>query len=441
MRSAVETERLPQLGDWSSVEELHELQRARLPEVLARAARSPFYRSRFGPGPAPSSAEDFFDLELTEKGDLREQYPFGMLAVDRRELATYHESSGSSGRPTASYYTETDWVDLAQRYARKWIGISAEDTFLVRTPYAMMISGHLAHAAARSRGATVVPGDCRSSAMPMSRVVRVLHDLGVSLTWGNPTETLMWAAAARAAGYDPAVDFPALRALFVAAEPLTAIRRERISRIWGGVPVIEEYGATEAGTLAGMSPDGRLRLWADRVLFEVLDPVTGTLKPEGRGQLVVTPLYREAMPLLRYNLADDVEVSYDDTDDGWHLPSVRVLGRSAFQYPVGSRSVTQEQVETLIFGLPLEDQVMFWRGRAEPDRLHLEFEVPDERREHAVGALADAARRDLGVPCTLSPCRPGSLVPHAALTGEVDVVKPRSLFGPGEDWNKAILYF
>lgn len=432
---------LPQLGDWSGVTELHEMQRARLPIVLAQAAHSPFYRARFGSGPVPATADDFFRLPVTEKHDLRAQYPFGMLAVERRELATYHESSGSSGEPTASYYTERDWDDLAQRYARKWVGITAEDTFLVRTPYAMMISGHLAHAAARSRGATVVPGDCRSLAMPMSRVVRVLHDLGVTLTWGNPTETLMWAAAARAAGYDPARDFPALRALFVSAEPLTPARRARISEIWGGIPVVEEYGATEAGTLAGMAPDGTLRLWADRVLFEVLDPATGTLAPEGRGQLVVTPLYREAMPLLRYNLADEVEISYDDTDSGWHLPTVRVLGRSAFRYPVGSGSVTQEQVETVVFGLPAEDLVTFWRGRAEPDALVLEFEVPGHRRDHACAALTEAVHRQLGVPVRLCPLAPGTLVPLQSLTTPVDVVKPRSLFGPGEDWNKAILYF
>ena len=83
----------------------------------------------------------------------------------------------------------SDWVDLAERYARKWIGIDPADTFLVRTPYALMITGHLAQAAARLCGATVVPGDNRSLAMPYARVVRVLHDLDVTLTWSLPTET------------------------------------------------------------------------------------------------------------------------------------------------------------------------------------------------------------------------------------------------------------
>ncbi|BFO16213.1 hypothetical protein SHKM778_26010 [Streptomyces sp. KM77-8] len=72
--------------------------------------------------------------------------------MNRTELATYHESSGSAGQPTASYYTEDDWADLAERYARKWVGIEPSDVFLVRTPYALMITGHLAQAAARSKG-------------------------------------------------------------------------------------------------------------------------------------------------------------------------------------------------------------------------------------------------------------------------------------------------
>ena len=215
---------------------------------------------------------------------------------------------------------------------------------LVRTPYALMMTGHMAHAGARRRGATVVPGDNRSVVMPYARVIRVLHDLGVTLTWSLPTETLIWAQAARAAGYEPARDFPALRALFVAGEPLSPARRRRIGEIWD-VPVLEEYGSTETGPLAGQCPADRLHLWADRAVFEVHDPRTGQTRPEGTGQLVVTMLGREAMPLLRYNLEDDVEVSYEACPCGWELPTVRVLGRSAFGHRVGRAVITQAGLE------------------------------------------------------------------------------------------------
>src|SRR6185437_4328586 len=124
--------------------------------------------------------------------------------------------------------------------------------------------------------------------MPYARVVRILHDLEVTLSWSLPTETLIWAAAAGHAGYQPGRDFPALRALFVGGEPLSPARRLRIAETWG-VPVVEEYGSTETGSLAGECPMGRLHLWADRAVFEVFDPDTERTRPDGHGQLVVTP--------------------------------------------------------------------------------------------------------------------------------------------------------
>jgi phenylacetate-CoA ligase len=439
MTLATASSALPRLGDWHSTAELVDRQNAQLGQVLSWARHSPFYRARFASGVSPGNRAEFEMLPLTTKQELRDAYPFGMLAVPKARLATYHESSGTAGTPTPSYYTERDWVDLAQRYARKWVGIGPEDTFLVRTPYALMITGHLAHTAARSHGATVVPGDNRSLAMPYARVVRVLHDLGVTLTWSMPTETLLWASAARAAGHRVDGDFPALRALFVGGEPLSPARHRRISELWG-VPVVEEYGSTETGSLAGECREGNLHLWADRAIFEVYDPRTGRIGPEGAGQLVVTPLYREAMPLLRYNLADDVEVSYADCPCGWHLPTVRVLGRSSFGYPVGSVAVNQSRLEELVFSLPAGYGVLFWRGRAAPSGLRIDIEVAAEHARDAAGALTAAVFAEYGLRADVRPVDIGTLVPLGTLTAQQDVIKPRSLFGPDEDWDKAVLY-
>jgi phenylacetate-CoA ligase len=434
------SETRPEMGEWADYEALHALQEQRLPVILARAAKSPFYQSLMDGRELPADLAGFTELPLTTKDHLRENYPFGLLAVAPSELATYHESSGSTGQPTPSYYTEQDWLDLAERFARKWVGITPADTLLVRTPYAMLLTGHLAHAAGRLSGATVVPGDNRSLAMPYSRVVRALHDLGITLTWSMPTETLLWAAAAKAVGKRPGEDFPQLRALFVGGEPLSPARRARISRLWG-VPVVEEYGSTETGSLAGECSAGRLHLWADRVLFEVRDPQTGRIGREGAGQLVVTPLYREAMPLLRYNLEDNVEVSYDPCECGWLLPTIRVLGRAVYGHKVGDTLVTQFDLEDLVFTLPEEYEVLFWRARAEADRLRVEIETPARHAAAATAELSAAVRRKLGVPCEASAVDPGTLVPREVLTGMPDVVKPRSLFGPEEDWDKAVLYY
>ena len=431
---------LPQLGQWQGVEDLQRLQEKQLSQTVGWATRSAFYRDRLSSSALPTTAADLADLPLTTKQDLRDAYPFGMLAVPQARLATYHESSGTAGQPTPSFYTEEDWTDLSERFARKWIGMSAEDVLLVRTPYALLLTGHLAHAAGRLRGATVVPGDNRSLAMPYARVVRVMHDLRVTLTWSVATEILIWAAAARAAGHRPDTDFPALRALFTGGEPLTQARRRRISRIWG-VPVIEEYGSTETGSLAGECPEGKLHLWADRALFEVYNPETGAVSAEGDGELVVTPLFREAMPLLRYNLEDNVSVSYADCACGWNLPTVRVFGRSAFGYQVGTTTVTQHRLEELVFSLPESFGVVFWRAQAQPSTLYIQIEVAEEHAAAAQAELAASIRMAFGVDSEIAALPPGTLVPHEALTNMPDVVKPRSLFGPDEDWGKALLYY
>ena len=426
----------PEPGDWTGFAELAQVQDAHLERVLASAARSPFYRARYG-GALPRDRRGLGRVGLTTKQDLRDAYPFGMLAVPRSQLATYHESSGTSGEATASYYTDEDWLDLTERYARKRVAIGPDDTFMVRTPYALMITGHLAHAAARSRGATVVPADNRSLATPFSRVVRIMRDLDVTLTWSLPADTLLWAAAARVAGYLPDRDFPSLRALFVGGEPLSRARRARIGAIWAAA-VVEEYGATETGSLAGECPAGQLHLWADRAIFEVHDPRTGATGRDGRGQLVVTPLFRQAMPLLRYNIEDEVEVSYEPCGCGWHLPTVRVLGRTGL---AGGTALSQLDVEELIFGLPAEYGVMFWRARVAGDRIDIEIEVAERHRRPAAQELAAAARRVLGVDAAVVTTPPGGLVPLRLLTALADVMKPRGLFAAGEDWDRALQYY
>jgi phenylacetate-CoA ligase len=429
---------LPQIGDWSSFAELEALQDKQLGQALGRAARSPFYVKHFG-RTTPVPADDFAELPMTTKADLHDNYPYGLLAVPPERLATYFESSGSEGRPTPAYYTDEDWQDLADRYARKPDGIHPSDVFLVRTPYALGLAGHLAQAAGRLRGATIVPGDNRSSVIPYSRVVRVLHDLGVTLTWSNPTDCLMWAASARRAGLDPGRDFPNLRTIFVGGEPLTSARRERISQIWG-VPVIDEYGCTEIGSLACRCPQDVMHFWADRVKAEVYDAETGVISSRGIGELVLTPLYLEAMPLIRYNIHDLVELSDIECGCGWHLPVIRVLGRGAHGYPVGDTVVNQFLVENMIFTLPIELGVLFWRARAERDRLHIQVEAEDDRAQAVRAAVATAVVRDFGVPCDLEVLRPGSLVPDDVLASRRHSLKPRSLYGPGENWAQALVF-
>jgi phenylacetate-CoA ligase len=118
-----------------------------------------------------------------------------------------------------------------------------------------------------------------------------------------------------------------------------------------------------------------------------------------------------------------------------------VLGRAAFGYRVGAATITQHRLEELVFSLPDSHGVVFWRAKAEPAVLRIEIEVAAEHRAAAQAELTASVRAAFGVDSEVVGLAPGTLVPGDALTSMPDVVKPRSLFGPDEDWGKALLYY
>ncbi len=431
---------LPRLGSWGGVAQLRQEHAERLPVALELARRSPFYRERVPRQGAPRDVASLAGLPLTTKKDLRGAYPYGMLAVPKQRLATYHESSGTTGEPTSSYFTERDWQDVLDRFGRNAVGFTASDTVLVKTPYSMMTTGPQAHDAARLAGATIIAAGNRSLIMPYSRIIRLLHDLAVTVTWCLPSQCLLWAAAARAAGYAPERDFPHLRAFLVGGEPLTPARRERISQLWGGVAVYQDYGSTETGSLAGECPRGALHLWADRYIPEVVDPESGASSSRGLGHLVITTLYREAMPLVRYDLEDVVEVNDADCGCGWGLPTIHHHGRAAGGMLVGGRRLSQAAVEQQVFSLPIGYGVWCWRARRAGDGLVVQIEVAAEHADRACAELRERIEAACRLRAQVSALTPGALVPHSVLADRVGFAKPRSLFDEHEDWDNPIYY-
>jgi phenylacetate-CoA ligase len=409
--------------------------RSALDLVLDRARRAPFYAATL----AGSRADAWESIPLVTKSDLRNAYPFGMLAVSRTELATYHESTGTSGQPTSSYFTEGDWDDVAARFLRNAVNLGRADTVLVKTPYAMVTTAHQTHRAARLAGALVVPADNRSSNMSYPRVLRLLRDIPVTVAWCMPTEALLWAAAARLAGFDTRHEFAALRAFVVAGEPMSHEKRARIGELWNA-RVFEDFGSTETGSLAGECPAGHLHLWADRFLVEVLDPATGRTRAEGDGELVLTTLAREAMPLVRYRMGDSVRVSYQPCSCGWSLPTIRVSGRVGAAVTAAGREVHAVDVEAAVFSLPIEHGVLFYRARATDRGLEVEIEARPSVARQACDALAALLATRLGVLAEVRSVAEGALVSSTLLVAETAFRKPTYLFGPGDEWSSAVTY-
>jgi phenylacetate-CoA ligase len=417
----------PALGDWSTFEQLHELQVSARPRALAMASGSPFYANRFAGGETTLAG-----FGLTTKADLRAGYPFGFLAVPEDRVATYHESSGTSGEPTASYLTERDWAECADRFNRSSVALGASDRVLVKTPYSMATTAHQMHVAARAAGAMVIPASNRTSMMPYGRVLRLLRDLQPTVTWSLPSEPLVWAAADRFLAAGTREKVARLRALVVAGEPLSAAKRRRIGELWDA-RVIEDYGSTETTSLAGECPRGVLHAWADRFLLEVRDLDSGALRPTGVGSLVVTTLYREAMPLVRYDTEDVVELAEEPCACGWVLPRIRVLGRAGSAIHAAGRALRQTELDDLVYGLPAHLGVLFWEGVAAADRLELRVEVAADLAEEAVTRLGEEARSVLGIPVEVRAVEEGMLMPVQLLGKESPFVKPRFLFAEHEN--------
>lgn len=426
-------------SDMSTVEPVRAGDTAALEGALRRARGSALHRERL----RDARADRWEDtVPFMGKEDLRAAYPFGLLAVDRSQVETFHESSGTTGRPTSSYFTRADWDDVADRCARGAHDLGPADTVLVKTPYAMVTTAHQMHRAAVRRGAMVVPADNRSSVMSYRRVLQLLADLEVTATWSLPTETLLWAAAATLLGGDPRRDFPALRAMIIAGEATTAAKRRRIGELFDAA-VYQDFGSTETGSMAGQCREGSMHLWADQLYVEVIDE-QGRSRPEGEGSLVITTLTREAMPLVRYRMGDHARASWQPCACGSALPTVEILGRGDGAQAVGGAQIRAVDVEAAVFDLPLELGVLFYRARAARGGLEVQVErgrgTSGEDGRDAAERLRRLLDERLAIPVRVEALDPGALVAEQALLAEIDFRKPRFLFGPEEDWDDAITY-
>ena len=390
-----------------------------LSDVLNRARKTAFYQDRL-----PNSSWE--NIPLTTKSDLRDSYPFGLLALPHRQIASYHESSGTSGKPTASFFTEADWQDVVSRFLRNAINVSENDWIFIKTPYSLVTTAHQMHRAAEMVGATVVPGSNRTTNMSYPKVLRLLSDLPITAVWCLPTEVCLWAKAARQLNLNPITSFPHLRAFLVAGESLAPSRKNAMESFWGR-PIFCDYGSTETGSLGGQCSHGNMHLWEDRLYFELVDKVA-----QNCGSLVVTSLHRQAMPLVRYNLGDVVRLgAADSCGCGSRFRTIEVLGRkeSAISGPDGP--VFPIDIEEALFSLLELPGDCLWRAKWMGDRLKVEVDRPFSN------ALAELEMK-LRLPITISYVE--DILPRDHLMKETKFSKPKYLLSADDSWHSAITY-
>jgi phenylacetate-CoA ligase len=293
----------------ASRDEISALQLERLGKTLRHAyANVAFYRQSFdAAGVHPDDLKTLDDLAkfpFTVKEDLRENYPFGMFAVPREQVARLHASSGTTGRPTVVGYTQGDidtWASVVARSMRA-SGTRPGDVVHVAYGYGLFTGGLGAHYGAEKLGCTVVP----VSGGMTPRQVQLIEDFGASTIMVTPSYALSILDEYRDQGRDPR-ESPLNVGIF-GAEPWTNAMRREIEEAFD-MHAVDIYGLSEiigpgVANECVETKDG-LHIWEDHFYPEVVDPNTGQPVAEGeKGELVFTALTKEAMPIIRYRTRD-----------------------------------------------------------------------------------------------------------------------------------------
>lgn len=366
-------------------EELEALQLRRLRDVCNRAyANVPFYRAAFdeiGLTPADiRSLDDVRHLPFTEKQDLRDHYPYGLFAVPRENIVRLHASSGTTGKAVVSGYTARDldnWAELAAR-SLSAAGVTRADVVHVAYGYGLFTGGLGAHGGAERVGATVVP----ASGGATRRQAQLMRDFGATVLCCTPSFALhLWEA-----GQEIGVDFRdlPLRIGVFGAEPWSeAMRRDMEQKM--GITACNIYGLSEVmGPGVAMEcAEARqgLHIWEDHFLPEIIDPVSGERLPAGEtGELVLTTLTKEGVPLIRYRTRDLTSLDFTPCACGrTHARIARLAGRSDDMLIIRGVNVFPQQIETLLLesgGLSHNYQIVVDR-EGNLDTLEVRVEVDE----------------------------------------------------------------
>ncbi len=343
----VERETLPR-------EDLEALQLRRLKDVCARVyANVPFYRRRFEErGLSPEDIKSLDDIALlpfTEKQDLRNNYPFGLFAVPRETIVRLHASSGTTGKSTVVGYTRRDLETWAELMARclAMAGATANDVIHVAYGYGLFTGGLGAHFGGERLGATVIP----ASGGATKRQIHLMRDFGATVLCCTPSYALHLYDAAQEQGIQ-FKDLP-LRIGVFGAEPWTEEMRQDMERKMG-IDALNVYGLSEimGPGVAMECVDGKegLHLHEDHFLAEIIDPASGaTLPPGETGELVLTTLTKQGIPLVRYRTRDITAIDPTPCRCGrTHRRLRRFTGRSDDMLIIRGVNVFPSQIEAIL---------------------------------------------------------------------------------------------
>jgi phenylacetate-CoA ligase len=336
-----------------SHDEIEALQLERLKKTVRHCMSSPFYKKRFEEnGLSPEDIQTLDDIRkipFTTKQDLRDTYPFGIASVPLRECVRLHSSSGTTGNPTVILHTQKDLDEWANQVARNlWmVGARPEDVFQNSSGYGMFTGGLGFQYGAEKVGMLTIP----AAAGNTRRQIKFMTDFGTTVVHAIPSYATRIYEVMQEEGIDPRRDTK-LRILAIGAEPHSHEQRLRIEEMLG-VKAYNSFGMSEMcgpGVAFECKEQNGMHIWEDYYLVEIINPETLEPVPDGElGEMVLTTLNREAMPLLRYRTRDLTRFLPGECPCGRHHRRIdRMQGRSDDMIVLRGVNIFPIQIEQVL---------------------------------------------------------------------------------------------
>ncbi len=365
---------------------LEALQLKRLKSVLERVYNKvPFYRQSFDKaGIKPDtikSIADIVKLPFTYKQDMRDSYPYGLFATGMDDIVRIHASSGTTGKPTVVGYTRRDIEIWSELMARSFVsaGVHKGDIIHNSYGYGLFTGGLGAHYGAERLGASVIP----MSGGNTKRQILIMKDFGSTVLTCTPSYSLYLAEAA----FEEGIDFKSLdlRVGIFGAEPWSESMRTEIEDKLN-LSAIDIYGLSEimgpGVAIECIEAKCGLHIWEDHFIPEIIDPATGLPVPEGeKGEVVITTITKEGIPLIRYRTRDITSISYQPCSCGrTHARIARMSGRSDDMLIIRGVNVFPSQIESILMEIEgVEPHYLLIVDRKENlDTLEVQVEVDEK---------------------------------------------------------------
>ncbi|MTV48680.1 AMP-binding protein [Heliobacillus mobilis] len=397
-------------------EQIAEDQLPKLIRTIHRAYEgSPFYRERFQQaGIQPGdirSLEDLARLPFTTKQDLRKGYPLGLMACAEDDVVRIHSSSGTTGKPVIVPYTQQDVDDWAIMMARclETVGVHRRDRVQVTPGYGLWTAGIGFQAGVEKLGAMTIPTGPGNT----DKQLEMMTDLQTTVLIGTSSYGLLLAEEAERRGI---LDQLRLRIGVFGSERWGEKMRERIESLLG-METFDIYGLTEIygpGIAIDCPCHEGLHFWSDYLIFEVIDPETGSVLPPGEeGELVITTIAKQGMPLIRYRTRDITTIIPTACSCGSPYPMIRrVLGRTDDMIKIKGVNIYPGQIDHVLRhtpGVSSEYQIVLERIDNK-DHIRIRVELANG---HSVDEVAKACRKNIKT--TIGILADVEVLPHGAL--------------------------